>query len=1677
MGNVFGLGILLTLEDQASNKLTGFGNSLQNLSQRAMSLNYMGKGLIETGKNMLSPVIGLSKEIVRVGDDAERTRKTLTALYGSSEVATARFNEVIAYAAKTPFGIEELKDATTQFKTLGVELFGTESYVTSATGKTRQMIDIIGDLGAGLSGVARNGFRDVVYASREFVTEGNKLSFLRRLGIDIDAVLEKGITAENTLKQLSLTAGETIEERKVALANLVEALNMDGLMESFGGTWQVMMSNMGDLWYQFCLKLSDAGAFNVFKEGIAGILEIGNAFNDSEFGDQFFLNLADAFKATSKPLDSLIGILGKAVAKFIELGATYPILTKLALMIPTVTGTLFVLAGAGLVAKASMMTFGYGLGVIVGMIPKLLLMAGIFGAIYVAWNKDIGGIRTRLTNFVDTLKTSMSKANEVLAMGKDNVSGMISEYKRLVNRWEKSGDFGAGFTAQIIKTKVLWGAFVDFLKDNKVDPKTLGILSDMGLMGTFEKIATWTARIKEFCSGFVQGFADMANAVGDFVTKVMSKLFPTMGGESGGLFNMMTGSFDMSSINTKGLGNFVAKALPAFLVLKKIVGIVNSISGRRNRHGLGDILRNLTGGSSATEATNNTRGFSGMLNSLGLIRVGTAVKGITNLGIILTAFMGLSTIFGGFVNLFGIDTIGKGIAALGALALAMLPLGTPAFDTLINTLQRLARFKVKTIGKGILNLGVIVGGIAAISAVSLSLMAIPLAFMDVGTIYAMVGVLYAIGFLGASLAQIGSCLGAIPVSTVALGLANMAIMVGGMAALFMILGAVSLIPFDYGRVAKLTLSIGLIGVVGAALVSLASGSGVASMASGGLYTGAIALGLANMAIMIAGLALVFMALGAVSLIPFDYGKIAKLVLCIGLIGVVGSVLSELGFIAGTIPTTLLLKGMGNIALALAGFGVLAYAFSYASKYADQIEKGCEVISKLAKGIGEAIGSLVGGLLAGITSGLPKIGENIAGFVTNLNPLISLAKNEDSTKIGTFFESLGKGLLALTKNDMLSFFTGGTDFTGLAKDLSTFVTDLDPFFKKVGTISEDGLEKAPKMFDALSKINNQAFMKGGVNDWWNGSIDLTSLGTQLSSFATAISPFYSAVSGVDESAFTKAESMFKSLEGINKQAFMQGGVNDWWNGSIDLTTLGTMLSNFSSAIAPFFNAVADIDETAFTKAESMFKSLEGINKQAFMQGGVNDWWNGKIDLSNLGTMLSSFASSSGSFWTKVDTWNETAFTKAESMFTALKSINDQAFTTGGVNDWWNGKIDLSNLGKMLSDFATNAGTFFTKINSIKKPATITTLFTALLKISDLNDVSSDNLPTLGTDLASFMTNAGSFFTDASTVDVSGLTTIATALEDFFNTINTVVVVGLTGLSTSVTTVVTSLTGLNAQLLTMAVSFVTIGASAVSCGAMVVVSMTMMTTSALMAGTSVITASALVLTGLTLMGASATVQSAVIVSAFTLMGAGVLIGVNLVVTGMNMMVTAILTGSVLMVAALSSACASCQGVLASFASSGYSYGASLVSNIAAGISANAGQIRSAIQSAVASAAGSVSISVPINVGQNYNGTNNWVGGLTTINERGGELVDLPSGTRIYPHDKSVTMAFDEGMRTAMENQSNGGDNSTHDDSVHFHAGSIVVHANGASEAEAERLAELIMAKIERKNKRKALATFTY
>ena len=65
----------------------------------------------------------------------------------------------------------------------------------------------------------------------------------------------------------------------------------------------------------------------------------------------------------------------------------------------------------------------------------------------------------------------------------------------------------------------------------------------------------------------------------------------------------------------------------------------------------------------------------------------------------------------------------------------------------------------------------------------------------------------------------------------------------------------------------------------------------------------------------------------------------------------------------------------------------------------------------------------------------------------------------------------------------------------------------------------------------------------------------------------------------------------------------------------------------------------------------------------------------------------------------------------------------------------------------------------------------------------------------------------------------------------------------------------------------------------------------------------------------------------------------------------------------------------------------------------------------------------------IGANASGTNFWRGGLTRINEEGGEILNLPRGTQIIPHDVSMEMARAAGSQVANNTTNNSTTNNSY------------------------------------------------
>lgn len=609
-------------------------------------------------------------------------------------------------------------------------------------------------------------------------------------------------------------------------------------------------------------------------------------------------------------------------------------------------------------------------------------------------------------------------------------------------------------------------------------------------------------------------------------------------------------------------------------------------------------------------------------------------------------------------------------------------------------LANLAKMKTTSILKGMANLAIIIGGFTVLA---IALMAVSPYLADIGdtaSIIKMIAIIGVLGVVGGVLTKFAGIAGNMPISTALKGIANMAIIFTGMTALFLLVNAVSNIPFDFGRVASVIAIIGLLGTIATVLTVFGGIVGLIPISI-------VATGLANMAIIMAGMSALFLLIGATSMIDFDYKKIMKIIGIIALLGTVGSILTVFAGIIGLVPIPVVLAGLANIALVLGGMTALIIAYGALAKVkglTEFIEKGGELLAKLFNIIGKIAGSLIGGFGEGVTSSLPTIGKNLSDFATSIKPMFSAFSGVDMSGVGDFFEAMGKFMLTMAGGNVLSFLTGKPDFSGLAKGLNTLATSegVKKFFNMVNSIEEGAFNKGKLFFECIDGVSNLPNV-GGLAEMFGGKNDFSGVAKGLGTLATeGVKNFFAMVAGMEQVAFDNAKLFFECMDDV-KALPNSGGLSEMFGGKNDFSGVAKGLTDLSGeGVKNFFAMVASFDESTFTKTTALFKSLSDINNV----GGKEGFWEKlgnlfggeeekKSPLTTVAEGLSSFANKTKEFFAQVNSLN---IEKLNGLWNSLKGAETlSADISKAVDDNIADIVTkISNLPTKMGDALKNAG---------------------------------------------------------------------------------------------------------------------------------------------------------------------------------------------------------------------------------------------------------------------------------------------------------------------------------------------------------------------------------------------------
>ena len=407
------------------------------------------------------------------------------------------------------------------------------------------------------------------------------------------------------------------------------------------------------------------------------------------------------------------------------------------------------------------------------------------------------------------------------------------------------------------------------------------------------------------------------------------------------------------------------------------------------------------------------------------------------------------------------------------------------------------------------------------------------------------------------------------------------------------------------------------------------------------------------------------------------------------IGLLSAIMVALGAVAGLIPQAMAgVLGMGvviaELALVLAAVGALAQIPGLSWL----IGEGGKLLQGIGTAIGQFVGGIVGGFMSGVSSQFPQIGSDLSGFMMNIQPFIEGAKAIDASMMEGV-KALSETILILTAADILqgltSWFTGGSSLSDFAEELVPFGTAMKAYSNAISGINPETVTASATAAKALAEMASNLPNSGGVVGWFMGENDMDQFAAQLVPFGEAMKAYGEAVSGIDGASIESSAIAGQALTELANTVPNTGGVVSWFTGNNDLDTFGEQIVVFGAAMKKYGDAVAGIDAEAVTASATAGLALAELSNGLDNSGGVVSWFAGDNDLASFAKSIIPFGEAMKSYSDAVSGINPSAVTASATAAQSLATLEGNLPAIGGLSEIMNGGNSLASFARELIPF--------------------------------------------------------------------------------------------------------------------------------------------------------------------------------------------------------------------------------------------------------------------------------------------------------------------------------------------------------------------------------------------------------
>ena len=508
------------------------------------------------------------------------------------------------------------------------------------------------------------------------------------------------------------------------------------------------------------------------------------------------------------------------------------------------------------------------------------------------------------------------------------------------------------------------------------------------------------------------------------------------------------------------------------------------------------------------------------------------------------------------------------------------------------------------------------------------------------------------------------------------------------------------------------------------------------------------------------------------------------------IGLLSAIMLALSAVASLVPGAMAgVLGMGvviaELALVLAAIGALAQIPGLSWL----IGEGGKLLEGIGTAIGQFIGGIVGGFMSGVSSQFPQIGADLSAFMTNIQPFIEGAsKIEPSMMDGV--KALAETILILTAADILqgltSWLTGGSSLSGFAEELVPFGKAMKDFSIEIAGMDAGLVANAATAGKTLAEMASTLPNSGGVIGFFTGENDMKEFGEQLVPFGEAMMAFGASIAGLDANAVTEAAIAGKAMTEMASTIPNTGGVVSFFAGDNDMKAFGEQLIPFGEAMMDFSTAVKGLDADAIVNSATAGKALVELAKTVPNSGGVVGFFAGENDMDMFGEQLVPFGKAMKSYSDAISGIDVDAITNSATAGKSLVELANTLPNTGGVVSWFTGDNDIGAFGESLVLFGENFSKYSDYMKNVDA-GIVTSTTNAATSIVELQKslpkeggwFSDDKtLADFGKDMSSFGSYFSSYYGYISGIDTGLLSSVITQTNRLVD-----MATGMAGLDTS------------------------------------------------------------------------------------------------------------------------------------------------------------------------------------------------------------------------------------------------------------------------------------------------------